>query len=331
MDKSRRGYLIQILFVIILIVIGIWSQKNRLYESNQTAFIMDTFFEIEASGRLPDLESVVDSAFALATEYEKEFSYYDESSILNSLNGLQGGSAPAGRDVLSILETGEYFYKATGGRYDLSIGRLSDLWDIDRGEVPDERAIAEALENTGFDKIIVTGNQVTVPAGEKLNFGSIAKGYIVDRVVDYLKNKGVSALLVNAGGDIRVWGTGETCIGIQHPLLSHGEVIDKIIIADKAVVTSGDYERYFEKDSIRYHHIIDAVTGYPARECVSVTAIADDAETADALSTAAFLMPVEAALKLADDLKGSWVIIYHQDEAGNLLRSLSSGAEKFLE
>ena len=172
---------------------------------------------------------------------------------------------------------------------------------------------------------------VTVPAGMKLNFGSIAKGYIVDQVVEYLQAKGVSEMMVNAGGDIRIWGRGETLIGIQHPLLEHGAVIDKIQIADKAVVTSGDYERYFEQDGVKYHHIIDAVTGYPARECVSVTAIAEDAKIADALSTAAFLLPVAEAVKLADELEQGWVIIYHVDDAGNLVRSLSNGAEQYLE
>jgi FAD:protein FMN transferase len=331
MDKSKRGNLIQVLFVIILILIGLWSQKNRKYESRQTAFIMDTFFEVEAAGRLSDLESVVDSAFALAKEYEKLFSYYDESSEVSYLNRLQGKSGKAGDDVVSILETGSYFYKSTGGRYDLSIGRLSDLWDIERGMVPDSDAIAEALANTGYDKIITDGNTVTVPAGMKLNFGSIAKGYIVDVVVEYLQAKGVSELIVNAGGDIMVWGRGETLIGIQHPLQEHGAVIDKILIADQAVVTSGDYERYFEQDGVKYHHIIDAVTGYPARKCVSVTAIASEAETADALSTAAFLLPVQEALKLADELEQGCVIIYHIDEMGNLIKSLSDGAEQYLE
>ena len=330
MEKKKFGYLIQIIFVVILIGIGLWSQRNRVYKSSQTAFIMDTFFEIEASGKLTDLDAVIDSAFSLARDYEHLLSYYDEGSLISAVNNSQGEKTHIDRDLNNILAKGRYFYQATGGKYDLSIGGLSDLWDITKARIPDEDEIAEALANTGFDRIVIEGDSIQVPSGMKLNLGSVAKGYIVDRVVDYLKSKGVSEILVNAGGDIRIWSSSETLIGIQHPRKERGELIDKIRIKDQAVVTSGDYERYFEIEGVRYHHILDALTGYPARECVSVTAIANDAETADALSTAAFVLPAQDAIKLADGLSNGWVIIYHLED-GKLVKSVSSGTEEFLE
>ncbi|MDP8221137.1 MAG: FAD:protein FMN transferase [Candidatus Stygibacter frigidus] len=330
MEKKKFGYLIQIVFVVILIGIGLWSQRHRVYKSSQTAFIMDTFFEVEAAGRITDLDAVIDSAFALARDYEHLLSYYDEDSQISRLNNSQGMKTGIDSGLKDILDKGQQFYQATGGRYDLSIGRLSDLWNINKARIPEENEITEALANTGFDRIIIEGDSIQVPSGMKLNLGSVAKGYIVDRVLDYLKDKGVSEILVNAGGDIRIWGSGETLIGIQHPRKERGEVIDKIRMKDQAVVTSGDYERYFEIDGVRYHHILNALTGHPARECVSATAIASDAETADALSTAAFVMPVQDAIKLADGLTDGWVIIYYMVD-GKLERSESAGAEEFLE
>ncbi|MDP8209619.1 MAG: FAD:protein FMN transferase [Candidatus Stygibacter australis] len=330
MEKKKFGYLIQIIFVVILIGIGLWSQRNRVNESRQTAFIMDTFFEIEASGRIPDLDAVIDSAFALARDYEHLLSYYVEGSLISAVNNSRGEKTHIDSTLKEILVKGTYFYQATAGKYDLSIGSLSDLWDISKARIPEEKEIIEALANTGFDRIIVEGDSILIPAGMKLNLGSIAKGYIVDQVIDFLISEGVSEILVNAGGDIRIWGGDGMLIGIQHPQKDHGEVIDKIRIKDQAVVTSGDYERYFEVDGVRYHHIIDALTGYPARQCVSVTAIADDAETADALSTAAFVLSVPDAIKLADALPNGWVIIYHMED-DKLVRSVSSGAEEFLE
>jgi len=330
MDKKKFGYSIQIIFVVILIGIGLWSQRNRVNERKQTTFIMDTFFEIEASGRIPDLDAVIDSAFALARDYEQLLSYYDDGSLISAVNNSQGEKIYIDSTLKEILVKGTYFYQATDGKYDLSIGRLSDLWDITKAEIPDEKDITEALEHTGLDRIIVEGDSILIPAGMKLNLGSIAKGYIVDRVIDFLISKGVSEMMVNAGGDIRIWGGDGMLIGIQHPQKDHGEIIDKIRIKNQAVVTSGDYERYFEVDGVRYHHILNALTGYPARECVSVTAIANDAETADALSTAAFVLPVPEAIKLADGLSNGWVIIYHMDD-NKLIRSVSAGAEEFME
>jgi len=330
MEKKKFGYLIQIIFVVILIGIGLWSQRNRVNERKQTTFIMDTFFEIEASGRIPDLDAVIDSAFALVRDYEKLLSYYDDGSLISAVNNSQVEKTYIDSTFKEILVKGTYFYQATAGKYDLSIGRLSDIWDITKAEIPDEKEIIEALEHTGFDRIIVEGDSIRIPPGMKLNLGSIAKGYIVDRVIDFLISEGVSDILVNAGGDIRIWGGDGMLIGIQHPQKEHGEIIDKIRIKDQAVVTSGDYERYFEVDGVRYHHILDALTGYPARECVSVTAIANDAETADALSTAAFVLPISEAIKLADELSNGWVIIYHMED-GKLIRSVSAGTEEFLE
>ncbi len=331
MNKKKLGYLIQVIFIILLIAWGVWKQQHRVFEVKKSEFLMDTVFEIEVSAKLKDLESIIDSAFSLAGNYDRELSYYDEGSIISAINGAEADSAAITGEIFNMLEEGEYFYQMTGGRYDLSIGRLSDIWDIEQGTIPDSDLVAEALHYTGFDQIRYNDKNIIKPQGMKINLGSIAKGYIVDKIVEYFKGRGVSSMLINAGGDIRLEGMGEVLIGIQHPRGDRSEIIDTIRIKDQAVVTSGDYERYFEVDGVRYHHIINALTGYPARECVSVTAIAETAELADGLSTAAFLLLPEDAVMLADKLENACVIVYYLDEAGELTKMLSSGAEQYLE
>jgi thiamine biosynthesis lipoprotein len=137
-------------------------------------------------------------------------------------------------------------------------------------------------------------------------------------------------MLVNAGGNLYIKSAEPLLIGIQHPRAEHGTVIDEIRVNNMAVATSGDYERYFEQDGKRYHHIIDALTGYPADKCVSVTVICPDATTADALSTAAFVLTPEEAIKLAESIDGAALIIYYYKDK-ELVRLTSSEAGKYLE
>ena len=331
MEKKKLGYIIQIIFVLILLAIGIWRQNTRIYSAHQSAFLMDTLFEIEIEGHNHELEAVLDSAFILAKFYEEKLSYYEEGSLISKINLSKGEKLNIDEDLYELLKTGNYFYENTEGRYDLSIGLLSDLWDIYQGLVPSEEKIQSALNFTGFNRIEFNQNQIILPEGMKINLGSIAKGYVVDKLAEYFTNQEITSYLINAGGDLRIKGLGKTLIGIQHPRKDHGEIIDKIFIDDKAVVTSGDYERYFEKDGNRYHHLLDARTGYPAKECISVTAIADNTMLADALSTAVFLMPVEKGLRLVENIDNAWVIIYYINDFGEINRKISKGAEQFLE
>jgi len=147
--------------------------------------------------------------------------------------------------------------------------------------------------------------------GMKINLGSLAKGYIVDKVVEYLKQQNVISGFVNAGGDMRIFGRGKPFkIGIQHPRSESNEIIDVINVGNMSVVTSGDYERYFMKDGKRYHHIINPLTGYPSQNAISVTVISETALIADAYSTALFLLEPEQSLKLAEETDELEAVVY---------------------
>lgn len=333
MKKKKYGYIIQIIFLVLLICLGVWREQHRDHTAFHQVFMMDTVVEIEAHSQRKDIDALIDSCLYLGAEMEKELSYYNEGDgELARINNFPDNEAVRISDaMLSLLNVGKEFWQFSGGRYDLTIGRLSELWDMEKQIVPDSSAILSALKATGMEKLTLTGSDLRKPAGIKLNLGSIAKGYIVDMMVDYLKGHGVHSGMINAGGDLRLWGEGELLIGIQHPRRERGEVIDMVRVGGKSIVTSGDYERGFEKDGLRYHHILDATSGMPARECVSVTAIAIDAVTADALSTAAFVMPADEAVEMVNKIAGAEVIIYRETETGELQRILSNGAGEYLE
>lgn len=331
MEKKQRGYLIQFIFLLILIGFGLWREHSREREVRKSVFLMDTLVEINVSGRMRNLPAIVDSVIEMAENYEKQFSFYNEESLLGRINSLQERETEINEEFFELLTQGEKYYRLTGGRYDLTVGVLSEIWDIEAEKIPDSEEINSALALTGMDKIVYDKHQIKKPKGMKLNLGSIAKGYIVDKITEFLQARGVEQGLINAGGDLRFWGLGEILIGIQHPREARGETIDNIKVSDKAVVTSGDYERSYFVNGKRYHHIIDAQTGYPASECISSTVIAHNAETADALSTAAFLLPVAEAIEMVNSIDGAEVIIYYINEDRDIERQVSENAADYLE
>lgn len=160
--------------------------------------------------------------------------------------------------------------------------------------------------------------------GVEINFGAVAKGYAVDRAFEILKSKGIDNFLINAGGEIRQNGN-DWIVGIQHPR-DELRFIERLQLKDKAVATSGDYENYFITEGVRYHHIISPFDGKPASGCQSVTVIADDCTTADALATGIFVMGVEAGLALAENRNNIEVLVI--DFNGN--KHLSKDFNKYI-
>ncbi len=183
----------------------------------------------------------------------------------------------------------------------------------------------------GFDKVFLEDNYLTKPVGMKLNFGAIAKGFIVDKVMQELMEDSVTKILINAGGDLRVYDkkNRKINIGIKHPRGKLSDLIAKIKIENMAVVTSGDYEQFFEIGGKRYHHILSPKTGFPIANVFSVTVIAPNTTIADALSTALFLIPPEEGIELLNNYPNSAAIIYYQKE-GTLISLKSKNIKDIL-
>jgi len=314
--------------LVLVLGLGTINYFTRVNTASKGAFILDTYVEIMAKGKSKNLEGVIDSTFALMRSYEEQLSFYKGEGELRNLNHQE--SVEISPDIFTILTISEELYKKSDGLYDVSIGQLSEIWDFENNKKPSDEMIRTALGKIGFSKIKFNDKTLTKPLEIELNLGSLAKGYIIDKAVEYLQANEVSMGFVNAGGDIRIFGQNQPLtIGIQHPRNERNEIIGKIDIPNMAVVTSGDYERFFEEDGVRYHHILDPKTGYPARENISSTVVAKSAVLADAWSTAAFLMNREDAVKAADETEGVEILLIYEEEK-ELKYIMSKGMKEYI-
>lgn len=254
-------------------------------------FAMDTFMTVQVLGE--DGEQLAAACERQVNTLEAALSRTREGSEVWNLNHAAGAPVemPAAAELLllSIAHS-----DMTGGLYDPTVARLTDLWGVgtEKERIPAQSEIEEALKHTGSKLAQVSGQAFGLLDGAQLDLGGIAKGYAADQCAAILRDAGASGLLT-LGGNIYAVGTnggGDWRIGIADPDNS-ADYLAVLSVRDESVVTSGDYERYFERDGRRYHHIFDPRTGYPAESGLrSVTVIDENSTRADALTTALFVM-----------------------------------------
>ncbi|MBN1593928.1 MAG: FAD:protein FMN transferase [Candidatus Coatesbacteria bacterium] len=302
-------------------------------------FMLGTLVEIQAWDSKLDEESIRNSiqrAFDSIRAVENAMSVNIEGSFVQKINESAGGPPVAVSDpVISVIEEANRISELSDGAFDITIGAICHLWDSSsetgsRAPAPD--VIAEGLLNVDYSRIEVSATEgvVRLPeTGMWIDLGGLAKGYAIDAAAAALRNSGLTNFIVNGGGDMAIAGVrpngGKWRIGVRHPR-KPGEQICTIGLSDLAVVTSGDYERFFEFNGKRYHHIMDPKTGYPANKCQSVTIVAKEAMLADALATAVFVMGPDAGLRLIDSMPGIEALIV--DAEGH--NSHSNGFRRFL-
>ena len=289
--------------LVVLLAMTWWRLHPAEEEIRRSQLLMGTVVEIVAGGQaIESLESAVDAAFAEIARLDKLLSRYHQTSEVTRLAESARGSKVS-VETMEVIALGLDVAQRSGGAFDLTLGKLKALWGFDQETptVPDHAALSVALNGIGPRALSLQGQQVNKRAQQlQVDLGGIAKGYAVDRAIAVLKEHGVVSAAVNAGGDMYLLGQrpGRAWrIGIQHPRQTE-TVLETVQVHDQAVVTSGDYERFFEQDGVRYHHIFDPKTGLPARGCQSVTIIADSVALADALATAVFVLGPEAGLQL---------------------------------
>lgn len=317
--------IIPVLLLTILLGVLLWERQTATeHELSRTALLMDTLVEIRASGleRAP-LEAAIEAAFAEMRRLDALLSSYRPDSEIARLSASPGPLSLSSETV-ELLRLGQQVAQLSDGAFALDLGRAKQLWALD-SEAPRIPAAAElqrALRGTGPDSLRIQGQRVSkADPGLQADLGGIAKGYAVDRALKILRAAGVSSAAVNAGGDIGLLGDHDGRpwrIGIQHPRRAD-DVLIRLQLSDRAVVSSGDYERYFIRDGVRYHHILDPADGRPARGCQSVTVVAASAARADALATAAFVMGPTAGLQLLESLPGVEGLLVAAD--GRLLKT----------
>ena len=223
--------------------------------------------------------------------------------------------------LAELIAAGLHYGVISDGAFDISIAPVSSLWDFTSGEgtVPDSDAIAEALELVNYRDVMLEGNEIRfAKEGMQLDLGAVAKGYIADRIKDYLLEQGVESAIIDLGGNILCVGNrpgGDPFrIGLQRPFASYSETVATVEITDKSVVSSGIYERYFEEDGVLYHHILNPKTGYPYDNgLVSVTIISDESVDGDGLSTSCFALGLEKGMELVDSLPDVQAVFITED------------------
>lgn len=274
-----------------------------------TDTLFDTVIKIEVLD--PVDKDVMDGCRSLCKKYDTLFSKTNENSDIYKINNAGGATVEVSKDTITLIKKGIYYSEFSGGIFDITIGSLTNLWDFksETPSVPAPEAIAGAISHVNYRNIIIEGNTVRLAdPNAAIDVGAIAKGYIADRIKDYLKDNGVKHAVINLGGNVLVLGTkndgSKYNIGIQKPFDETGQPITSVKIADQSVVTTGTYQRYFKtEDGKIYHHVLDPRTGYPCENTLqSVTIITDSSLTADAMSTVCFLMGYEKSMHLMDQL-----------------------------
>lgn len=282
--------------------------------AQRTMILMDTVVDVRVDGR--NSEELIEEVFAVMENLEGMLSRFIDGSDVANINERAGQWVKASPITLEVIELGLELGERTGGVFDITVGAVLDLWGFGSGRyhVPSEEEIASALDTVDYTKVEVDRSQsmVRIPEGTVLDLGGIAKGYIIDAGTQVLRDANVERSIVNAGGDISVIGRRPDSlpwrVGVQNPE-KPSQIRWILPLDDESVVTSGDYQRYFTHDGVRYHHIIDPRTGLPARELTSVTIVGKDAATCDALSTAVFVLGWKEGRALIESLPDVEAII----------------------
>lgn len=301
---AQKGYGMKRSWFLIVLCLPLLLCGCAQKSAEREFFAMDTVMQLRAYG--PAAEDALAQAEAEIYRLEGVLSCRDEQAALARLNETGGGTA--GEETAALLQTALTLCEQTGGAYDPALGALSEAWGFSTGayRVPEPDALAEAMQSSGAGLVQLDGISVTLTNGAQLDLGGIAKGYAADLLRAQLEKEGVTSATLDLGGDVFVMGRktdgSDWRIAVKDPADTES-YLGVVSAADKFVVTSGVYERYFEENGVRYHHILDPKTGCPAESgLVSVTVLCGNGAWADALSTACFVLGPDGALALRDDL-----------------------------
>ena len=307
--KRQLAALLLTIFALSLTACGETAAESE----TRTVYAMDTVMNLTVYG---------ENAAAALESAEKELHTLDEAvlsrtaegSELYALNTSNGETVEYGADDIlpALIETALTISDATEGAFDPTLAPVLDTWGFTKDEhrVPSADELKELLSHTGCGKVALEktadGWTVTLLDGAQLDLGGIAKGYAADLLRAQLEKEGVTSATLDLGGDVFVMGRktdgSDWRIAVKDPADTES-YLGVVSAADKFIVTSGVYERYFEENGVRYHHILDPKTGCPAESgLVSVTVLCENGAWADALSTACFVLGPDGALALRDDL-----------------------------
>lgn len=294
--------------IIITLIVTILTGCINKQPLSKSQLVLDTQVKITLYDNA--LSNILDECFEICKKYELIFSRTNPKSELYQVNHADKSKPiELSNDLAKVIEIGLYYSKLSDGNFDISIGKVIDLWDFktNNPKLPESNELNKAITSVDYqnielkEKILTFKNPDTI-----IDLGAIAKGYIADQIKDYLVSQNVTKALINLGGNILCLGNkgdSDFKIGVANP--QSNENILTLNINDKSVVTSGIYERYFIYDDKYYHHILNPKTGYSYDNgLASVTIISDLSVDGDALSTVCFTLGKDKGIEFVDQIKG---------------------------
>lgn len=295
----------------------------------RTLKLMGSRFEITVVAKDSiEANDYIDAAVVEITRIEKLISSWDPASQTSEINRNAGiKPVKVDEELYNLIGRSVEISKLTDGAFDISFASMDKIWKFDGSmtQMPSKEAIKQSVSKVGYQNIILDPENLTVflkLEGMKIGFGAIGKGYAADKAKKLLIEKGVSGGIINASGDMNNWGTqpdGEFWkVAITNPM-DKNKAFALLPLNENAVVTSGNYEKYVTFNNIRYTHIIDPRTGYPATGIISATVFAPKAEIADALATSIFVMGKDVGIDFINQLPKIECIII--DEKGEIFTS----------
>lgn len=276
------------------------SSYTAAEESRYTTevFAMDTYMTLTAYG--DNAQTAVNEAVAEIRRLDDRFSVGNAESDVTVINNAGGGHVS--EETAFLIDKSLDIGRKTNGAFDITVYPLMELWGFTSGNyrVPSDEEIKDVLSKVSYMNVTADGQEVTLNNNAMIDFGGIAKGYTSSRVMDIFRQNGVEHGIISLGGNVQALNSkpdnSSWRVAVQKPD-GDGDYLGILSVDNKAVITSGGYERYFEQNGMTYHHIINPSTGYPSdSDLTSVTIVCDDGTTADALSTSLFIMGLDNAV-----------------------------------
>lgn len=308
--------------------------ERRVEPLSKSDFMLNTFVTVTLYDK--DDPEILSDCLDVCRSYENILSKTIEGSEVYKLNHRPASeeTMTVSPDVEALISKSLYYSQISDGAFDITVEPLSSLWDFTAPDpvVPPDAKIQEAREKVDYQNLKLEGNTLTLLSPDtSLDFGAIAKGYIADRMKDFLLEQGVKSAVINLGGNVLCVGQKPDGtpfkIGLQKPYADRNETIEIMNINDMSVVSSGVYERHFVKDGVNYHHLLNPGDGYPYENgLVSVTILSELSADGDALSTTCFSLGLKKGMELLDSTDGVYGVFITED--GEVY--YSQGAREFL-
>lgn len=261
-----------------------------------------------------DAYELIDNCFILCKDLEEKFSNTITGSEIYNINHSVSYPVNVSKECIEVLKKSKEYYELSNKKFDITMGNVTALWDFNSLIIPNKDELSQLASYCDADKIVIENNQVMLTdPNVSIDLGGIAKGYFADVLKEYLISNDVKSAIINLGGNVSCIGIrpdGKPFnVGIQNPFVETEKAYLVIKCDNKSVVTSGTYQRYFEVDGVKYHHILDNNTGLPVNNGISSVSIySDSGIDADALSTTCFLLGVDKGLALIEQINNTEII-----------------------